>query len=468
MDGHLIHLNREEEYSEGASRGRSGRVEGMDKDLLQLVFDNMYNGIYIADGQGVTLGVNKTFEEMSGIPAEELVGRSLYDLVGPDNYFSGAASLVVIERRAPVTATYSTKTGRKLLVKGKPIFDPDGEIRYIISTIWDLTVVQYQQEIDADMARDHLLAEEDIIACSDQMGQVIDLALQVANSDSTLLITGETGVGKSLLGKMIHRASARKDRPLMQINCASIPESLIESELFGYEAGSFTGADRRGKPGLFEMADGGTVFLDEISELPLHLQSKLLGVLQDKEFFKIGGRRVRTVDVRLIAATNRDLTRLVAEGRFRADLFYRLNVVPISIPPLRERREDIPLLVSYFLDKFNRSHNTYKTFSGELIEHLSRLPWRGNIRELENTIERLIVTGSTGERLLFSLVEGEEIREDRPLPEQLAEFEEKILLQARRRYGSTRKIAAAIGISQASVARKLHRIDMEEKRGNGK
>ncbi len=433
----------------------------MDQDLLQLIFDNVYNGIYISDGQGVTLGVNRTFEEMSGISAAELVGRSLYDLVGPDNYFSGSASLVVIERRAPVTATYSTKTGRKLLVKGKPIFGDDGAIRYIINTIWDLTVVHYQQTIDADTARDSLLSEEDIVSCSEPMQQVIDLAMRVADSDSTLLLTGETGVGKSLLAKMIHRASGRKERPLMQINCAAIPESLIESELFGYEGGSFTGADRKGKPGLFEMAGGGTVFLDEISELPLHIQSKLLGVIQDKEFYKIGGRRVCSVDVRLIAATNRDLPKLIAEGRFRADLFYRLNVVPIAIPPLRERQEDIPVLVSYFLDKYNRRHHAYKTFSRELLDHLCRLPWRGNIRELENTVERLIVTGAAGAGLLPPQDDGSDA-EDQTLQGQLAACEKRILLRARQRYGSTRKMAAALGTSQASVARKLQRLAREE------
>jgi PAS domain S-box-containing protein len=348
----------------------------MDKELLEIVFDNVYNGIYIVDGRGVTLRVNKVFEEMAGIRNEELVGRSLYDLVGKDNYFTGSASLIVLARKAPATATYSTKTGRKLLVKGKPIFDAQGEIRYIINTIWDLTVVQYQQEIDDDTARDQLLAEEDIIACSAPMLHVIDLALRVAHTDSTILITGETGVGKSLLARMIHQASGRKALPFLQINCAAIPESLIESELFGYEAGSFTGADRKGKPGLFEMADGGTIFLDEISEMPLHIQSKLLGVIQDKEFYKIGGRKVKSVDVRLVAATNKDLSRMVAEGRFRSDLFYRLNVVPLHIPPLRERRDDIPVLINYFLENYNRKHNTYRVFSPELVAHMCRLPWR--------------------------------------------------------------------------------------------
>jgi PAS domain S-box-containing protein len=429
----------------------------MDQELHEIVFDNVYNGIYLVDGRGVTLAVNRTFEAMSGIPATELVGRSLYDLVGKDNYFTGSASLLVLERKEPVTATYSTNTGRKLLVKGRPIFGAQGEIRYIVNTIWDLTVVQYQQTIDDDTARDHLVAEEDLIACSAAMRQVIDVALRVAPSDSTLLITGETGVGKSLLARLIHRASSRRQRPLMQINCAAIPEALLESELFGYEAGAFTGADRKGKPGLFELADSGTVFLDEIAEIPLHTQAKLLGVLQDREYYRIGGRKVTSIDVRLIAATNRDLARLVAEGRFRADLFYRLEVVPLRIPPLRDRREDIPALIDFFLAKHNRRHNTYRVFSRKTRDHLTSLPWPGNIRELENAVERLVVTAGDDDTMALD-AETAEVKASGSLREQLLACERKILLQARSQHGSTRRMAAALGISQASTVRKLQRL----------
>jgi PAS domain S-box-containing protein len=434
----------------------------MDQELLEIVFDNVYNGIYLVDGQGMTLAVNRTFEEMSGIRGEELVGRNLHELVGKDNYFTGSASLLVLERKAPATATYSTSTGRKLLVKGRPVFAENGAIRYIVNTIWDLTVVQYQQPIDNDSARDQLVAEEDLIACSAAMRQVIDVALRVAPSDSTLLITGETGVGKSLLARLIHRASSRRERPLMQINCAAIPEALLESELFGYEAGAFTGADRKGKPGLFELANGGTVFLDEIAEIPLHTQAKLLGVLQDREYYRIGGRKVTSIDVRLIAATNRDLSRLVVEGRFRADLFYRLNVVPLQIPPLRDRRDDIPVLIDFFLAKHNRRHNTYRVLSRKTMDHLTGLTWPGNIRELENAVERLVVTAAGEPKAQEPLAEECLPMADLPLKSQLQECERRVLLQALRRYKSTRRIAAALGISQASAVRKLQKIAAAE------
>jgi PAS domain S-box-containing protein len=430
----------------------------MDPELHEIVFDNVANGIYIVDGQGVTIRVNRTFEEMSGFSNDELVGRSLYDLVGPDNYFSGSASLLVIEKKAPVTATYSTRTGRKLLVKGRPVFDGGGEIRYIINTIWDLTVVQYSKKIDADTARSQMLIEEDIVTCSQNMSEVIDLALRVAVTDSTILLTGESGVGKSLLAKVIHRASERRSRPLLQINCAAIPESLLESELFGYEPGAFTGADRKGKIGLFEQADGGTIFLDEITEVPLHLQSKLLGVIHDKAFYKIGGREEKHVDVRIIAATNRDLASQVALGRFREDLYYRLNVVPVEIPPLRERQEDIPLLVRYFTDHYNRRYNSYKRFSDGLVEQLAQLPWKGNIRELENVVERMIVTTTGSEINSLEQVRGGMPAEQgvvKSLNHLRQDYEDTLLMQAWREQGTTRKVASSLGLSQATAARKL-------------
>jgi PAS domain S-box-containing protein len=430
----------------------------LDKELLELVFDHVDNGIYLVDGQGVTIRVNRTFEEMSGFSNAELAGRNLADLVGPDNYFTGSASLLVLERKVPVTVTYSTKSGRKLLVKGKPMFDRKGNIRYIINTIWDLTFVQYNKPIDADTARSQMLIEEDIITSSERMTNIIDLAVRVAKTDSTILLSGESGVGKGLLAKLVHRASERKQHPLLQINCAAIPETLLEAELFGYEAGAFTGADRKGKEGLLQHADGGTLFLDEIGDLPLHLQAKLLNVLQEQTFLKIGGREPQHVNVRLIVASNRDLAALVATGGFREDLYYRLNVVPIHLPPLRERREDIPLLIDYFTDHYNRKYHSYKKISPRVLQQMSMLPWKGNIRELENTVERLVVTSRSN--VIDNLdPEGSNTFKDGSAPRRLQDlmlaYEHEILLNAVQRLVTTRKVAKSLGISQATAARKL-------------
>ena len=430
----------------------------MEMNYFETVYHNLYNGIYIVDGRGVTIDVNRTFEEMSGFSREELIGRNLYDLVGKDKHFSGAASLLVLEQKRPITATYTTSTNRKLLVRGKPILDNHGLVEMVINTVWDLTTIQYSQSVDADTARCQLLNDTDIITCNEKTIAAIDMALRAAETDSTIVLNGESGVGKSLLVKTIHRSSPRKNNPLVQINCAALPENLIEAELFGYEAGSFTGANRQGRPGLLEMADGGTVFLDEISELPLHLQSKLLGVIQDKEFFKVGGRQVKQVDVRLITATNADLENLVNLGLFGADLFYRLNVVPITLPPLRDRREDIPHLISFFLDKYNRKYRRYKTFSDQLVDELVNMPWKGNIRELENVVERSVVT------IAEDIIDTDNIRIPHMekslqhgigLKQLLAEREREILIQAQAKYHTTRRVADVLQISQPSAARKL-------------
>lgn len=309
------------------------------------------NGIYLVDSQGKTLRVNKTFEEMSGFSLKELEGKTLYDLVNIYKYFSGSASILVLENKRPATVTYRIK-GKNFLVKGEPIFDDNGNLKYVVNTIWDLTVINYTDVVDNDTLRDFRLKESDIITTSSSMNRVIDMAMKVAPTDANILITGESGVGKSLLAGLIHKMSARKNGKFFKINCASIPEPLLESELFGYVPGAFTGANPRGKMGLVEAAEGGTIFLDEISELSLNVQAKVLTLIQEKEFVKVGDTKSIKSNVRIIAATNKNLYTLVNEGRFREDLYYRLNVIPINIPPLRERLDDIPILCEYFLKKF--------------------------------------------------------------------------------------------------------------------
>ena len=223
------------------------------------------------------------------------------------------------------------------------------------------------------------------------MRHVFDIVAKVADSPSTVLVTGESGTGKELVARELHRNSSRRDKPLIKVNCAAIPKDLVESELFGYEKGAFTGAVGS-KPGRFELADGGTLFLDEIGEIPVEMQVKLLRALQESEFERVGGIKTIAVDVRLIAATNRDLEELIRGGRFREDLFYRLNVVPIALPPLRDRREDVPLLVSHFIEKYDRRlGKRVERVADDAMQLLLQYGWPGNIRELENVMERSIL-----------------------------------------------------------------------------
>jgi PAS domain S-box-containing protein len=450
-----------------------------DNEELRTIIHSIYAGIYLADGEGKTLMVNSIYETMSGIPARELVGKNLKDLVN-EGYFTESASLVVIQTKSPATVIYTCKTGKKLMAKGKPIFDKNGKLVRIVNTVWDITELM-NMENRVEEARKFASAEgkqksrleamEDFVARSDKMLGVLDLAMRVAKVDSTVLILGESGVGKEIIAKIIHKAGRNNQGPFIKVNCASIPENLLESELFGYEKGSFTGANKEGKAGMFELANGGTILLDEIAELPVHLQAKLLRVLQDKEIIPVGGTRARKVDVRVIAATNRNLTDMVKKGTFREDLYYRLNVVPIYIPPLRERREDIYSLLVYFMGKYNKKYNTNKKLSNDIIEKLTHYPWPGNVRELQNFVERMIVI-TKDEDISYEDIKdyfigrydedflGEK-RGELTLKEQLEEVEKAAVEKALRHYGSTRKAADALGVDQSTVVRKAKKYNIE-------
>lgn len=311
---------------------------------------------------------------------------------------------------------------------------------------------------------------EYIIIESSRMKEIESIIKKISHVDSTVLLLGESGVGKSMLAKFIHKLSNRFNKPFVSINCGSIPESLMESELFGYEPGTFTGGKKEGKIGLFEAANEGTIFFDEIAELPLNLQTKLLEVLQERKFRKVGGTEYKYVNIRIITATNKDLLALTKKKLFREDLFYRLNVIPITIPPLRERKEDIPKLVNSFLEKYNNKYGLYRQIDNDTMHYLTNSNWPGNIRELENYIERVVVTNTTTPlNDMLNIYQGVEIIGEKilvtdliPLKKAKKMLEKELISKAYKLYGSTYKAAKALKVDQSTIAKKIKEYSIEK------
>jgi PAS domain S-box-containing protein len=450
---------------------------------LDAIIESSYDGLYITDGNADTLRVNKAYERISGLNRENLLGRNMRELVNM-GFISQSVSLEVLKLREPVTIMQEIfgKTGKKkVIVTGNPIFDEDNQnILLVVTNVRDITELEELREelehrrylserylSELTELRGDLFPEEGIVARSEKMRDIIAMAVKVAQVDASILITGESGVGKSKLARLIHRASKRQDKPFIKINCGAIPEALIESEMFGYERGAFTGARSEGKPGLFEIAHTGTIILDEIGELPLHLQTKLLGILEDRELIRVGGTKSRKVDVRVIAATNSDLKKQVMEKRFRQDLFFRLEVIPINIPPLREHRDDILPLIQHFLADFNKSYETKKRFSPEAIDCLINYDYPGNIRELENIVERLVVVGDQDlillehiprymiERTLYPAADNSLNLANSNLTNSLSNYEATLIENIINKYGTTYKAAKILGVNQSTVVRKM-------------
>ncbi len=448
---------------------------------LNAIIESSYDGIWIFDGNGLTLRVNRAYEKFSGIKASEVVGRRIHDLV-KEGYYSDSAALHVLETKEPVTLIHEIKTGKKAMVTANPVFDAEGKIYRVIANVRDITLMsnlQEQLENMKHLSKTYELElrelrrksqDNDIICHSKSMEQALELARRVANVNSTVLILGESGVGKSMIAKFIHVNSKRKNKPFISINCGAIPEQLLESELFGYEKGSFTGAGKDGKAGLLELAQDGTLCLDEISELPLHLQVKMLHAVQEQQFYRVGGTRSIKLDVRILAATNIDLSEMVKQGTFRKDLYYRINVVPILIPSLLNRREDIPLLLSYFLERLNKKFGFKRHISPKVVDLFMVYHWPGNVRELENVLERLVVLSQddliTVSDLPASIRNQQEgtpegyninVPKNGPLKDAL-EFVEKFLItESLHKGGSTRRAAYLLKVDQSTVVRKAQK-----------
>lgn len=442
--------------------------------------DATFDYITVTDENGVFLKVSKSCEEIFGVSESEVIGVSAYDLE-KRGIFSHSATIEALKNKKKITLVQETASGKRLFVTGIPMFNEDGKVKGIINITKDITEnerlkkqleeAEYMLECfrKEDISK-QIKGENVILGNSISMKKIIDLIQHIANIDTTVILLGETGVGKSFIAKMIHKISKRRNQPFIQINCGAIPESLLESELFGYEEGAFTGAAKTGKKGLFEVAGEGTIFLDEIGELSLQLQVKLLNVLQEKQAYKVGSIKPFNIKARIISATNKDLKKLVQKGKFREDLYYRINIVPVTIPPLRERVDDIPIFIKHFLEKYNKKYNLSKQISAKSVKMLTLYNWPGNIRELENTVERLIVTCNKSiieESYISNIIKPYykyiyEINESMPLKKAKEELEKQILLKSLEVHKTTRKIAEVLKVDQSTVVKKLKKIREEK------
>ena len=445
---------------------------------LRAIIESSFDGFFITDGEGRTLLINRAYERITGIRAEEVLGRTMQELVR-DGYYDKSVTLQVLKSRTSETIIQRLRHGKIIVVTGNPILDDEGNIWRVVTNVRDVTELQrLQEELEKlNALQDHYRLElatlrksigqgGNIVVRSKRMRDVYEQALRLAQVDSTVLILGESGVGKEVVAEVIHEHGPRKDRPFVKISCAAIPEQLLESELFGYVLGALTGADRKGKPGVFELAHQGTLFLDEIGELPLGLQAKLLRVLQERLVMRLGDVRATPVDVRIMAASNRDLETMMRQGLFRSDLYYRLSVVPLLVPPLRQRREAVFDFIYRFLGRFNRKYSLSRQIDPDACDYLAAFDWPGNVRQLENAMERLVVLGQSDvisrEDARRALVQGQGAVEapgegDVSLRAQLERTEREAIKHALAVHGSTRAAARFLGVNQSTIVRKARR-----------
>ena len=465
------------------------------RNELNEVINSSFDGIVICDQDGIIIHQNPAYEQITGLLVSDCIGRSLKELEEED-VIDVSASLKALKENKEVTIIQKINTGATVLVSAVPIRNKNGEIKKVVNNVRDLTQLntleseirkleQKNQQIHQEL---ELLKEQNdpkfsLIAHSDIMKDVLDRALRVAHIDSGVLVQGDSGVGKEKIVELIHRHSFRKDYPLIKINCGAIPESLLESELFGYESGSFTGANHKGKAGLFEAANHGIIFLDEIGEMPLQLQVKLLRVLQEHEITRVGGTKSIPVDIRIIAATHRDLSVMIKKGQFREDLYYRLNVIPIKIPSLKERKEDIIPLIYHFLNGINHKYGINRKFSKDALNAFTNYDWPGNVRELQNLVERIALMSLSPKiglddlqkelrffdnpqfsaKLLQSTLSSDGTYVE-PLKDRVEAFETEMIIDAINSFPSIRKAATALKVDQSTLVRKMQKYNIKKQK----
>jgi PAS domain S-box-containing protein len=479
-----------------AVRARLDTCTRMNRQLTAIV-DNSSDGIWVCDGKGTVMTVNKASERLNGIRAEEVIGKPVSIMEEQKIVDRNVTPEVIRTGRKVTTLQHIKRTGKYVLMTSTPVFDDNGQIILVVSNGRDMTYLNaLNEELEqtrmkakkledrlAEMDR-HQLKDEEVVAENEKMAQVLRTAFKLAKMDaSNILILGESGAGKGMLANFIHQNGNRAKKSFIQINCAALPETLLEAELFGYERGAFTGARQQGKAGLIELAHGGVLFLDEIGDMPLSVQAKLLKYLDDQQVRRVGGTQTRRVDCLIVAATNHDLKARVEEKAFRGDLYYRLNSFIIHIPPLRERPEDILKLADTFLKKYNKEFNLNRRLSYATLRFLQSHPFEGNVRELQNLMRRLVVMGeedtpghdapetpvpdpinieSHPHDLLLS-VQTDRDGKTRTLTEQLNFVEREILRRACAEFTSTRGMATHFGVSQPTIVRRLNKYNLSLK-----
>lgn len=451
-----------------------------ENEMLNMAFEYSADSFSIADANGVFLLVNDAFLESTGTKGEKVIGRCTADLIKEGRYGPDSSILLALKEKSRV-AILQGGAKREALSISNPIFDEEGNIKYVVTSARffdEHKLLNQYVSTRGNEEETELLCQNHrkMIWKSTLMKEILSLVKIIAPTDSSVMLTGETGTGKSVLARYIHENSNRSEGNFVEINCAAIPDSLIESELFGYESGAFTGANSKGKIGLIGLADGGTLFLDEIGDMPLNLQAKLLQTLQNRTVTRVGGDKAEDVDIRLITATNMDLEKMVEEGTFRSELYYRINVVPIHLPALRERCEDVAVIISTTLERYNSEYNKDVILSNGARAALEQYHWPGNIRELENTMERLIVTNRSGviieEDLPIKIFASDaEMTKDirinsiMPLKDALEQVEKQLISIAYTKDNSSYKVAEMLGISQSAASRKI--IKYIKNAGNG-
>ncbi len=452
-------------------------------DYIEQLCDTFRDAICVTNREGIVTLVNKRHAELTGIAREKMMGSRIQDMV-QNGIFDVVLNPRIVETGQKVSSVQNLYNGRTLLLDGHPVKDATGKVAYVVTVIRDITALtELREEITAQrelLETFQNLSSEGVsrnqyprVVQSPVMQRLYAEASAIAETDATVLLLGETGVGKDVVARHIHRNSLRADAPFIKVDCGSIPENLIETELFGYVPGSFSGASKHGKAGLVEAASSGTLFLDEIGELPMTMQSRLLRVLQDWEVLRVGATVPKKVDVRVVAATNKELEREVAKGMFRSDLYYRLKVAVLNIPPLRSRRVDILPLAQSFLTFYGKKYRKAVNLSEEAKQVLQNHTWPGNVRELENLVQGLVVTckhGLVGVRDLAGIRplppcesgEGHYALpsiEGRSLKSIMKEVETAVIEKGMQRYGSISELSRQFQMDRSTIFRKVKEIE---------